>query len=260
MYTTDAALQRDDMKLSTGHERDVHLAAVPEYSAEDHHTWAALLANQRSVLPARACREFMQGVDLIAFPQTRIPRLADISDCIEQQTGWRLVRVDGIVPDEAFFSLLADRYFPSTDFIRKPDEIGYTPAPDMFHDLLGHVPLLTDARFCSFFQRFGQAGVRAFELDHPAKVWLPRVYWYTVEFGLIRESSSLRIYGSGILSSPDEVLYSLSDKTDKRPFDIEAISALPYDIWHMQSTLFVIDSFDQLEQSFAAWTGKLGLS
>jgi len=259
MYTTDAGRERQDMCLSRVVELDVHRVPVPAYSSQEQTTWATLLANQQQVLPGRACTEFMDGLSLIGFPADRIPCLAEISDRVESKTGWRLTRVDGIVPDDVFFRLLSQRYFPSTDFIRKPEEIGYTPAPDMFHDLLGHVPMLTDHRFCAFFQRFGEAGVRAFERNHPAMEWLPRIYWYTVEFGLIRDSSGLRIYGSGILSSPNEVMHSLSDATEKRPFDIGAICACPYDIWHMQSTLFVIDSFTQLEAEFARWTAEQGL-
>jgi phenylalanine-4-hydroxylase len=152
---------------------------------------------------------------------------------------------------------LAARHFPSTDFIRKPEEIGYTPAPDMFHDLLGHAPLLTNPRFCAFFERFGQIAAKAFRLQHDACVWLPRIYWYTVEFGLIREAEGLRIYGAGIVSSPDEVLYSLSDTTEKLPFRIESMIAEPYDVWHMQKRLFVIDSFDQLENVFSSWSSTL---
>lgn len=257
MYTTDAGLIRWDMKMALVQRQDIHDVPVPTYSPIEHQTWATLLGNQQRVLPGRACREFLNGLEVIDFPRDHIPRLADISDRVEACTGWRLVRVDGIVPDAEFFALLASRHFPSTDFIRKPEELGYTPAPDMFHDLMGHVPLLTDRRFCAFFERFGQVGVKAFELDHPAREWLPRIYWYTVEFGLIREGNEHHIYGSGILSSPDEVLFSLSDQTHKCPFDIEVMSAEPYDIWHMQQKLFVIESFDQLEQSFARWADAL---
>jgi phenylalanine-4-hydroxylase len=257
MYVADAALLRSDMKMAFVDQRDIHQALVPVYSEAEHRTWATLLANQQQVLPGRSCQAFSEGLDLIGFPVDHIPRLADVSDCIERCTGWRLVRVDGIVPDEAFFSLLSRRMFPSTDFIRKPEEIGYTPAPDMFHDLLGHVPLLTNPRFCSFFQHFGEIGCRAFDSGHPAMVWLPRIYWYTVEFGLIREPEGLRIYGAGILSSPDEVLHSLSDRTTRLPFDIDTISASPYDIWHMQQQLYVIDSFDQLEDTFHRWSEQL---
>lgn len=242
--------------------RDIHAVAVPAYSAEEHQTWARLYANQQQVLPGRACDAFLAGLAEVGFPAERIPSLASISDRIAARTGWTLMRVDGLVPNYAFFKLLSERIFPSTDFIRRPDEIEYTPSPDMFHDLLGHAPLLLDPRFCAFFQDFGRAGVAAFEnphIDPAARDWLPRIYWYTVEYGLIREASGLRIYGAGILSSPREVLYSLSDGPAKRPFDLEQITASPYDIWHMQETLYVIDSFDQLVDAFYAWAHQHGL-
>lgn len=238
---------------------DVHDVAVPVYSEEEQGTWSLLIANQAKILPKRACREFMEGLARIPFPKKEIPALASISDSIEAFTGWRLMRVDGLVPDKEFFHLLAEKIFPSTDFIRKREELSYTPAPDMFHDLLGHVPLLTDPRFTAFFEKFGQAGVKAFALDHPGKKMLPRIYWYTVEFGLIRNPEGLRIYGSGIVSSPKEAVYSLSDVPVKHPFDIDVIAAKPYDIWHMQDELFVIESFDQLENEFDRWAKAQGL-
>ena len=238
---------------------DIHLVPAPSYSATEHATWARLYANQQAILPGRACRAFLDGLAAIGFPPDRIPRLADVSDAIRARSGWQLTRVDGLVPNDEFFALLAQRIFPSTDFIRRPDEIDYTPAPDMFHDLLGHAPLLVHPRFAAFFERFGRAGVAAFEQAHPATEWLPRIYWFTVEFGLIREDGGLRIYGSGIVSSPKEVLHSLSDATRKHPFDLAAIAARPYDIWHMQNDLFVIDSFEQLESAFAAWCAEQGL-
>ncbi|MFC4159144.1 phenylalanine 4-monooxygenase [Chitinimonas lacunae] len=242
--------------------RDIHEVAVPPYTDVEHHTWATLYANQQKVLPGRACDEFLAGLEAVDFPADRIPRLADISDHIERHSGWRLTRVDGLVPNYEFFKLLSERLFPSTDFIRRPDEIEYTPSPDMFHDLLGHAPLLVNPRFCAFFEAFGRAGVAAFERmpeGHPARDWLPRIYWFTVEFGLIRNPGGLRIYGAGIVSSPGEVLHSLSDATTKHAFDLDVIMNRSYDIWHMQDDLFVIDSFDQLEDSFYTWARSHGL-
>ncbi len=239
--------------------RDIHEVEVPAYSAEEHGTWALLVENQNKVLPNRACNEFLDGLAEIPFPKERIPRLAVISDMIEKHTGWRLMRVDGLVPDREFFQLLAEKVFPSTDFIRERSELGYTPSPDMFHDLLGHVPLLVNPRFTAFFEKFGRAGVKAFQLGHPGTKMLPRIYWYTVEFGLIKNPEGLRIYGAGIVSSPDEVLYSLSEKPAKLAFDIDLIAAKPYDIWRMQEELFVIESFDQLEMEFDRWARTQGL-
>lgn len=239
--------------------RDIHDVAVPNYTEEEHGTWALLIENQEKVLPNRACSEFMEGLDKIRFPRDRIPSLASISDTIGKHTGWGLMRVDGLVPDKEFCHLLAAKIFPSTDFIRDRSELGYTPSPDMFHDLLGHVPLLTNPRFTAFFEKYGRAGVRAFETNHPATKMLPRLYWYTVEFGLIQNPEGLRIYGSGIVSSPNEVLYSLSEQPKKHPFDMDVVTAKTYDIWHMQEELFVIESFDQLEMEFDRWAKAQGL-
>jgi phenylalanine-4-hydroxylase len=239
--------------------RDIHEVEVPEYTVEEHGTWALLVENQSRVLPNRACSEFLEGLAKINFPKSGIPSLVSISDVIESHTGWKLMRVDGLVPDREFFHLLAEKIFPSTDFIRDRSELGYTPSPDMFHDLLGHVPLLVNSRFTAFFEKFGRAGVKAFQLGHPATRMLPRIYWYTVEFGLIRNPEGLRIYGSGIVSSPNEVLYSLSEKPAKLEFDIDTIAAKPYDIWRMQEELFVIESFDQLERDFDRWARRQGL-
>ncbi|MCO5141806.1 MAG: phenylalanine 4-monooxygenase [Oligoflexia bacterium] len=236
--------------------RDIHEVDVPNYTDEQHGTWALLMENQSKVLPNRACSEFLEGLNAIEFPRDRIPKLRDISDSIEKHTGWTLMRVDGLVPDKEFFTLLAEKIFPSTDFIRERSEIGYTPSPDMFHDLLGHVPLLINPRFTAFFEKFGKAGVEAFRRGHPGIKMLPRLYWYTVEFGLIKNPEGLRIYGSGIVSSPNEVLYSLSDEPKKIPFTVEEIIQKPYDIWKMQTELFVIDSFEQLEGDFEAWCVK----
>ncbi len=239
--------------------RDIHDVEVPNYTQEQHGTWALLMENQSQVLPKRACQEFMDGLQKIQFPRKRIPSLAEISDTIQSHTGWKLMRVDGLVPDKEFFHLLEERIFPSTDFIRERSELGYTPSPDMFHDLLGHVPLLTNQRFTAFFEKFGRAGVKAFQLGHPGTKMLPRIYWYTVEFGLIQNPDGLRIFGSGIVSSPNEVLYSLSETPKRFPFDIELIAQKPYDIWHMQEELFVIESFDQLELEFDRWARAQGL-
>jgi len=261
VYTDEAATLRPDMQMSTPDAvLELRSYPIPQYTDVEHQTWAILLANQKAVLPGRLCQAFLDGIEQVGFPCDRIPSLLEISDKVEALSGWKLTRVAGIVPDEDFFKLLAQRIFPSTDFIRKPDEIGYTPAPDMFHDLMGHVPLLVNPRFADFFEAFGRAGVRAFELDHPAKVWLARLYWYTVEFGLIQENDGLHIFGAGIASSPKEVMFSLSDQTRKHAFDIERVAATTYDIWHMQEDLFVIESFDALEKEFLQWTVKHGLN
>jgi phenylalanine-4-hydroxylase len=246
--------------LDSGHQLcalpenlDVHAAPIPQYTDIEHDTWSRLMHHQLELWPTRAAPEFLDGIHNIAFPEDHIPKLSEISDRLQTYCGWRLTRVDGIVADEDFFFLLSQKIFPSTDFIRKPEDFGYTPAPDMFHDLIGHTPLLTHKRFARFFELFGQAGLSAFRSDHPLKHCLAKFYWFTVEFGLIRHHEGLRIYGAGILSSVNEVGYSLSDKTKKHLFDPEVIAHRSYDFWHMQDDLFVIENFDQLEQGFYHW-------
>ncbi|MGL6071124.1 phenylalanine 4-monooxygenase [Craterilacuibacter sp.] len=239
---------------------DIQCSVTPAYSASERETWRTLFLRQQQQWPERACSEYLCALEATGLDPETIPSLGDISGRIQRQTGWQLERVAGIVPDDEFFAMLAARVFPSTDFIRQPEDIDYTPAPDMFHDLIGHVPLLTHPQFSAFFERFGRAGSTAFAQDHPARLWLARIYWYTVEFGLLQTREGLRIYGAGILSSPAEVKYSLSEATTKLPFDIERIAQTPYDVWHMQDTLFVIDSFAQLENEFARWTRSHGLA
>lgn len=259
MQSTDFPVSTS--KTSLPHVKtDIHHIPVPAYSACERETWRYLLSRQQTQWPDRACDEYLEALEATGLSPASIPQLADISDSIQHQTGWTIERVDGIVPDQIFFAMLAARVFPSTDFIRKPEDIDYTPAPDMFHDLVGHAPLLTHPRFSNFFQRFGEAGSAAFAQDHPARVWLARIYWYSVEFGLIQSRQGLRIYGAGILSSHQEVSYSLSDATTKHRFDLDHMAQTPYDVWHMQDTLFVIDSFDQLENEFAHWTAHHGLA
>ena len=239
---------------------DIHGVPVPAYDEAEHAVWRTLIGRQRALWFGRACDEYLQALADTGLVCERIPRLADVSDRIASHTGWQLVRVDGIVPDDEFFAMLAARRFPSTDFIRDAADLDYTPAPDIFHDLVGHAPLLTHPRFAAFFQRFGEAGVRAHKLEHPARHALARLYWYTVEFGLIRTGEGLRIYGAGILSSHQEVGYSLSAATHKHAFDPDLIARTDYDVWHLQDELFVIDSFDALEAGFARWTEQAGLS
>ncbi len=221
--------------------------SYPNYTAEEHETWRLLFKKQMELLPNRACQEYMDGLSKLSFGTNEIPKLADISERLKKATGWQLVRVEGLVPEKEFFELLAHKLFPSTDFIRKREDLTYTPAPDMFHDLFGHTSLLTNEEFGDFFQAIGQAGARA---EGELLKEIQRLYWFTVEFGLIKNKGQKRIYGSGILSSPREVVYCLSDKVIKHEFNVEKITHQDYDIWHMQEELFVIDSFEQLKTEF----------
>lgn len=222
----------------------------PNYTMTEHETWGLLLKRQKELLPQRACPEFLEGLKTLNFSEKKIPALADVNAILKKATGWGLVRVEGLVPEKEFFELLATKRFPSTDFIRKREDLKYTPAPDMFHDLFGHISLITNNSFADFFEAMGKAGAQA-EGEKLKEV--QRLYWFTVEFGLISSRGQKRIYGSGILSSPEEVVYCLSDKVKVHPFDISKVIKQEYDIWHLQEELFVIDSFDELKTAFVKY-------
>jgi phenylalanine-4-hydroxylase len=230
---------------------------TPHYTAAEHETWAMLYARQRALLPGRACEEFMAGLASMGFPEDRIPALSDVGRVLVSTTAWDVARVPGMLHEEDFFGLLAEGVFPSTDYIRPRHEMDYTPAPDLFHDIFGHTPMITNPMFAAFYQRLGAAALRARGTNRRK---LERFYWFTVEFGLIRTAGGLRIYGNGILSSRAEVVHSLTEKVAAVPFDADRIAEQEYDVRHLQPLLFVIDSFDQLVAEFDAWTRRTGLA
>lgn len=228
----------------------------PEYTEEEQETWKMLYKRQRKLLPGRACQEYLDGLDMMEFPKDKIPYLGDVGSVLEKTTHWQVARVPGLLFEGDFFSRLARRVFPSTDYIRPRHELDYTPAPDLFHDIFGHTPMITNPAFADFYQKIGEASLNA---KGPYRRRLESIYWFTVEFGLIHTSDGLRIYGNGIISSYAETQHSLTDKVEKRPFNLEKMGEQKYDVWHMQPLLFVIDSFEQLEQGFYDWAGKNGL-
>jgi phenylalanine-4-hydroxylase len=214
------------------------------YTAADHETYRRLHARQRAQLPGLACDEFIAAVDQLGAPD-RIPRFDDVSERLTRSTGWQLVGVPGLIPEEAFFSLLAKRRFPVTGWIRRPDELDYVVEPDIFHDLFGHVPLLFNPTFADYMQAYGAGGLKAGGLR--ACEYLARLYWYTVEFGLIRTDRGVRAYGAGILSSAGELRHSVRSPAPRRvAFELQRIMRSRYKIDSYQATYFVIDSFDEL--------------
>lgn len=255
------------VRESPSPEGTIGTAIVPPlYATEQHSTWAAMFEKQEAILQGRVCAEYIEARQSLQLPALRVPHLAEVSARLEPQSGWRVIRVGGYVPEPVFFKLLANRCFPCTDFVRHPDELEYTPAPDMFHDIMGHLPLFLNPRFASFFYQWGQAGLRASTPQDIAM--LGRIYWFTVEFGLInptahagakRAPSACRIYGAGIVSSVGEILHSLSPKVEKRPFHIDEIAEREFDIHHMQDTLYEISSFAELEREFVRWATQRGL-
>src|ERR1700682_6157885 len=218
------------------------------YSAEEHDIWRTLFHRQESVLQGRACAEFLAGVAALGVVADAIPDFRRLNDVLQAATQWSIVAVPGVVPDAVFFEHLANRRFPSTCFIRRPDQLDYLQEPDVFHDICGHVPMLMNPIFADYMQAYGEGGLKALRLGHLPR--LARLYWYTVEFGLIATPEGLRIYGSGILSSAGESVYSLEDPRPNRVrFELRRVLRPRYRIDTFQETYFVIESFQQLFDS-----------
>ena len=218
-----------------------------DYKAEDHATWGTLYQRQRELLVGRASDEFLQAQDEMGMSPHAIPRFDQLNEVLGAATGWTLIGVEGLLPELDFFDHLANRRFPVTWRIRRPDQIDYIAEPDLFHDLFGHVPLLMNPLFADYMQAYGRGGVKAHGVGPEALVNLTRLYWYTVEFGLINTSQGLRIYGAGIVSSKGESLYSLESPAPNRlGFDLQRIMRTRYRIDTFQKTYFVIDSYAQL--------------
>lgn len=228
------------------HAADYTLAQpLTRYTAEDQRSWQILYERQIGLLQGRACDEFLRGLDYLRLPAQEIPQFGPLNQLLERLTGWQVVAVHGLIPDRIFFEHLANRRFPVTWWIREPAQIDYLQEPDLFHDLFGHVPLLTNPVFADYLQAYGRGGIKAFALH--ALPMLARLYWYTVEFGLIRTRAGLRIYGAGILSSRTESLHCLASTEPSRVgFDLLRIMRTNYHVDRFQQTYFVINGFEQL--------------
>jgi phenylalanine-4-hydroxylase len=215
------------------------------YTEDEHAVWRLLFERQQKLLKRRACREYLDGLQQLGVAAHGIPDFRRLSDILDRATGWRIVPVPGLVPDDVFFAFLAARRFPSTCFIRRRDRLDYLQEPDVFHDIAGHVPMLMNPVFADYMQAYGEGGLKAVHLGHLSH--LARLYWYTVEFGLIATDEGLRIYGSGILSSAGEAVYSLEDPHPHRlRFNLRRVMRTQYHIDRYQETYFVIDDFAQL--------------
>ncbi len=230
------------------------------YTAEAHRTWLTLYDRQLGVLPGRACDAFLHGLEALDLRGEGVPDFTVISARLQALTGWSVVAVPGLIPDDVFFDHLANRRFPAGNFIRKPHELDYLQEPDVFHDVFGHVPMLTDPVFADYMAAYGRGGARALQLGRLHN--LARLYWYTVEFGLMQSPSGLRIYGAGIVSSRAESVFSLEDGSPNRvAFDLERVMRTPYRIDDFQQTYFVIPSLDELlevtQRDFAALYARL---
>ena len=219
------------------------------YSAEEHALFRRLYERQSKLVPRYACPEWIAAIASLDAGR-EIPRFDVISNKLKSKTGWGIVAVPGLIPDEAFFTHLANRRFPVTVWLRKPEEFDYIVEPDVFHDFFGHVPLLFDRTYADHLHEYGKGGLKAMRLD--AVKYLARLYWYTIEFGLIHTRLGIRAYGAGLLSSGGELRYSVEDPKPRRlPFDLERAMRTEYQIDRYQETYFVIDSFGQLMRETA---------
>ena len=215
------------------------------YTAEEHATWDTLFARQAKLLPGRASDAYLRGLDVLKLSKPGIPDFEELSERLTRLTGWSVVAVPGLVPDDVFFDHMANRRFVAGNFIRRPDQLDYREEPDVVPDVFGHVPMLADPVFADYLAAYGRGGQRALGLD--SLKYLGRLYWYTVEFGLVAEPEGLRIYGAGIVSSFAETRFALDDPSPNRiAFDLKRVMRTEYRIDDFQQNYFVIPSFDEL--------------
>lgn len=231
-----AAPQRADWTIDQGWEH---------YTAQDHAVWKTLYERQTKLLPGLACDDFVEGMRQLPMSADEIPNFEKLSETLMRRTGWQIVAVAGLVPDDVFFEHLANRRFPAGNFIRGAHELDYLEEPDVFHDVFGHVPMLMHPVMADFIQAYGKGGLRAQQLGKLTE--LARVYWYTVEFGLVQQKEGLRIYGAGIASSFSESTFSVqSDSPNRIAFDLERVMRTNYRIDDFQESYFVLDDLQDL--------------
>lgn len=227
-----------------------YVAKIPDengiipYTDEEHSVWADLYARQIKIIEGRACQEFMDGLDILNLPTDRIPQPLEVSKTLMERSGWQVEPVPALINFDRFFRLLAERKFPAASFIRSRDEMDYLQEPDIFHEIFGHTAMLTNKAFANFTEAYGRAGVKATKEE---RVFLARLYWFTVEFGLLQTTDGVKIYGGGIASSPGETIYALeSPEPLRRPFDpIDALRT-PYRIDIFQTVYYILDRMDDL--------------
>lgn len=218
------------------------------YTSEDHQVWSILYDRQMEILPSLAATEYLTGIDKCGFVRDRVPKFESVNEKLGRATGWQIYVVPGLIDNKPFFQHLTRREFPATTWLRSMSQLDYLEEPDMFHDVFGHIPLLSEQFFCDFLQ--GLSDLSLEHIDNPLIVeYLARLYWYTIEFGLIRTQDGLRIYGAGILSSAGESIYSLSEGATHLPYDPIKIMNTPYIKDEFQAHYFVIDSFQDLFRS-----------
>lgn len=214
------------------------------YDAEAHEVWRILYERRMATLQETGSDVFLTGIDRIGLDPRHVPDLADVNARLSRRTGWAALGVRGFIPAEQFFRCLSQRRFPTTLIVRPRAQLDYLPEPDIFHDVFGHVPLHSDPVFADFLQRFGALAATARSEEETTQ--MARLFWFTVEFGLIRENGATKIYGSGLISSHGDAANALGPKCDRRPFDLDAVINQPFEIDRFQDVLFVVESFEQL--------------
>jgi phenylalanine-4-hydroxylase len=251
-------------KTSTYKSRAPDADGTIHYTEEENEIWHDLITRQIPMLPGRACAQWIEAMEAMQFPMDRVPQLPEINAVLAQHTGWSVVPVPALIPFTEFFRLLANKQFPVATFIRSRDEFDYLKEPDIFHEVFGHTPVLTDHRFAAFIEAYGRAGLAADPKDH---AMLARLFWFTVEFGLVDNGEGIRAYGSGIMSSPGELVYAIeSDLPQRKPLDPVDALRTPYRIDIYQPIYFVLDTFDHLFElansnllDFVAEARRLGM-
>lgn len=224
-----------------------------KYTEEDHHVWKLLYERRMEGLQKTGCSPFMDGLRLVGLDAKHVPNLDDVNANLKPLTGWQAMPVPGYLPAKDFFLSLSERKFPTTITVRPLKQLDYLPEPDIFHDVFGHVPLHSHPVFADFLQQYGKIAYHAQSEQELTE--LARLFWFTVEFGLIREKGEIKLFGSGLMSSCGEGPYALSDKVEKRDFDLQRVINTPFEIDHYQPLLYVIDSFEQLYEAVRDWEG-----
>lgn len=219
-------------------------SGIIHWTPEENKTWATLMARQTGIVKPRASKEYLQGLERLNFPSDRVPQYAEINKVLGEHTGWAVEQVAALIPATEFFTLLSNKKFPAASFIRIPEELDYIEEPDIFHELFGHVPLLTFPEYASYMQRFGQLALSIRPKDRRR---LFRLFWFTIEFGLLKQDGAIRAYGGGILSSIEETVYCIDSAVPKRvPFDVLTTLRTPYRIDIPQPLYYVLEKFSDL--------------
>ena len=226
------------------------------YTPDDHEVWGLLYERRMKELRKNGSRIFLKGADIIGLKRETVPDLAEVNRRLAPPTGWEAVPVSGFIPAKSFFQCLSLRKFPTTVTIRKRSQLDYLPEPDIFHDVFGHVPLHAEPVFADFLQHYGQVAAAADNDEDTTR--MARLFWFTVEFGLIREDGQIKVYGSGLISSHGDAANALGPKCERRPFSLDAVFNQAFEIDHFQDVLFVTESFDQLYQAVEEAGRRIG--